>query len=96
MGGVQGINGLPPTPDRPSDTRDRQRNDTANVKARDGVQISSEAHQAAQTARLTQLAKSGQDVRPDKVAQAKAALERGDYKLENKIAEVARKLLEIL
>lgn len=96
MGGVQGINGLPPTPDRPSDAKDRQRNESANVPVRDGVQISTEAQQAVETARLTQMAQTEPDIREDRVAAAREALARGDYKLENRIAEVARKLLQIL
>jgi flagellar biosynthesis anti-sigma factor FlgM len=96
MGGVQGVNGLPPTPDRPSDVKDRQRTDQATKPAGDGVQISSEAQKAAETARFSQLAAFEPDIRQDRVAEARGALERGEYKLENRIAEVARKFLQIL
>jgi anti-sigma28 factor (negative regulator of flagellin synthesis) len=96
MGGVQGINGLPPTPERPNDVRDRQKDSQGSKSAGDGVKISSEAVGAADGALLTQLTQAEPDIREDRVAEAKAALERGDHQLENRIAEVAKKLLEIL
>ena len=96
MGGIQGINGLPPTPDRPGETRDRNRSEKAENKPADGVSLSSEAQGAANAAEAVQLAASESDVRPDRVAAARAALDAGEYKLDDRLSEVAKKLLRIL
>lgn len=96
MGGVTGINGLPPTPERPADARERKSTDAPAASQQDGVQISSEGQKAADTAKVFAVARKEPDIRPEKVAAAKAAIERGDYKLENRIAEVAKKLLKFL
>lgn len=97
MGGVTGINGLPPTPERPADARDRTKStDAPAAPQKDGVEISSQGQKAADTAKVFALAKQEPDIRPEKVAAAKAAIERGDYKLDNRIAEVAKKLLKLL
>jgi flagellar biosynthesis anti-sigma factor FlgM len=97
MVGVQGVGGPSgPAPDRLDDVQQKRRRDDASgtEAARDGVSISSEAKQAAEVQRLVQLTGGQDDVRADKVAEAKAALERGDFQLENRVAEVARRLLQ--
>ena len=98
MGGIQGLGGVNgPSPERPAEVRDRKRDD--DVKAPpsgDGVQISSSAQEAANTARLVQLANNDSGVRADKVEAARQAIERGDFKIPGMIAEVARRISRYL
>ena len=96
MTGIQGVGGpAGPVPDRPNDVQNRKRDaGRAEASSRDGVAISSEAQQAAEVQRLVQLAASQDDVRVDKVAAARERLEQGDFKLENRVAEVARQLMK--
>lgn len=99
MVGIQGVGGVPePPPGRPANVRDRKTDKAGEgaSTAQDDVKISSEAQEAAGTARLTQLANQAPDVRAERVADAKEAIERGDYRLPNVIAEVARRLSELL
>lgn len=98
MVGIQGIGGVPePKPERPADVRDRKaREEVAPVKSEDGVVISSEAQAAASLSRLVQTANSTPDIRTDKVAAAKAALERGDYKNPEIVAQVAERISKYL
>jgi anti-sigma28 factor (negative regulator of flagellin synthesis) len=97
MVGVKGVGGIPePTPERPANVRERRREDVKSSATQDGVQISSEAQEASAVARLVQLAKQEAEIRPDKVASAKEAIERGDYKIPEVIAEVAKRLSRYL
>jgi len=99
MVGIQGVGGVPePKPDRPANVRDRKRQDEvqSTAQAQDGVQISSEAQQAASVARIVQLANQGQDVRAERVAAAKEAIAREDYKLPDVVREVAKRLSEYI
>ncbi|HOF38537.1 MAG TPA: flagellar biosynthesis anti-sigma factor FlgM [Candidatus Hydrogenedentes bacterium] len=97
MVGINGIGGIPePLPDRPANVRDRKREvENASVRE-DGVQISSEAREAASSARLASLVRGGDEVRAEQVAAAKERIERGDFKLPEVVAEVARRLSKYL
>lgn len=96
MVGIQGIGGIPePTPERPASVRERKL-DEAKAPARDGVEISSEAKEAAGLAQLVQAAKKEPDIRPERVAEAKAAIEREDFKIPEVMAEVAKRLMRYL
>ncbi len=99
MVGIQGVGGVPEPPaGRPANVRDRKTDkaDEGASTPQDGVKISSEAQEAASTAQLVQLANQEPDIRADRVVEAKEAIERGDYRLPNVIAEVARRLSELL
>ena len=98
MVGIQGIGGVPePKPERPADVRDRKaREDVAPAKSEDGVIISSEAQAAASLSRLVQDASAKPDIRADRVAEARAALERGDYKNPEIVAKVAERISKYL
>jgi len=97
MVGINGIGGIPePLPDRPANVRDRKREvENASVRE-DGVQISSEAREAASSARLASPVRGGDEVRAEQVAAAKERIERGDFKLPEVVAEVARRLSKYL
>jgi len=98
MAGINGIGGIPePIPVRPANTRDRKGGDVQSTAAtsQDDVAISSEAQEAAGVARLTQ-ANTGPDIRADRVAAARESLERGDYKRQDVVEEVARRVSKYL
>ncbi len=98
MVGIKGINGVPePKPERPASVRDKKAKDIAeSAKAKDDVLISSEAQAAATIARMVLVAKSGPDIRADKVAAAKERIERGDYKRPEVVARVAERISKYL
>lgn len=100
MAGIQGIGGIPePAPERPATIRDRKREEGvrgAGSSTQDGVKISTQAQEAANVRRLVDVANEQQDVRPERVEEAKAGLERGDYQDMDKLREVARNLLKFL
>ena len=97
MVGVKGVGGIPePTPERPSNVRNRQKNDSQGVSSKDGVRISSEAKQAADVARLLEIAKNEPDIRPERVAAAKQAIEDGEFLLPGAIAEVAKRISKLV
>lgn len=97
MVGVKGVTGIPePSPERSTNVRDRKRTGESGAPAKDGVRISPEAKEAADTARLVQLANEEPDIRAEKVDAAREALERGDYKIPSVIAEVAKRLSQYI
>ncbi len=97
MSGIHGIQGIPePTPERPGPVRDRRREEVRGPAAEDGVEISAEAQEAANVRHLVEVARSQEEVRPERVAEAREGIERGDYRDPNIVREVARRLLRIL
>jgi hypothetical protein len=97
MSGIQGIGGIPePRSDRPSSVRDRDRQAPLESTSQDGVEISDGARQAAEVSRLLQLAAESPDVRTDRVAEAREQLEREEFRLPEKVAEVARQISNFL
>jgi len=98
MVGVQGVGGVPePAPERPLNVRDRRREEAvASASAgTDDVLISSEAQAAAKLASLVALAKQD-DVREDRVEQAKQSLAAGEHKRPEVVAELAQRLSKFL
>lgn len=93
MVSVRGIGGVPePAPNRPTDVRDRKRAEEKDLPAQDGVKISPEAKQAAEAARLREIARQEPDIRADRVDAAKQQLERGNYRRADVVAKVAEKI----
>ncbi len=100
MSGIQGIGGVggPAPEQRPSDVRNRDR-ESATVEPRqgqDGVEISGEASRAQDAARLQEVARQQDDIRVDRVEEARQALERGEFQEPTVLREVAQRLLRIL
>jgi anti-sigma28 factor (negative regulator of flagellin synthesis) len=95
---IHGIGGIPePVPDRPNGPRDRRGNNSVNQEtSRDGVDISAQGRQAADIARVRAIADQEPDIRPERVAEAREAIERGDYKKEEIIVEIAKRLENLL
>jgi flagellar biosynthesis anti-sigma factor FlgM len=98
MVGIQGVGGIPePKPDRPASARDSKESANASASAsKDGVAISTEAQAAATLAQTIQVAASQPDIRADRVAEAKEAIERGDFKNSEVVAQVADKIGKFL
>ncbi|GMV91366.1 MAG: hypothetical protein AMXMBFR82_11440 [Candidatus Hydrogenedentota bacterium] len=98
MAGIKGIGGIPePAPDRSASVRDKKRDETVkSAQSQDDVLISSEAQAAAKLAQLLQVARQQGDIRAERVAAAKAAIERGDYKKPEVVQEVARRIQDLL
>jgi flagellar biosynthesis anti-sigma factor FlgM len=101
MVGIQGIAGVPEPnkPDRSSGSRDQaksgQTEDSTSSNS-DGVEISSAAQAAAQIAQSLKLTENQSDIRADRVAAAKAAIERGDYKKPEIVEAVAQRIAKLL
>jgi hypothetical protein len=60
------------------------------------LKISSEAQAAAEIARIVGLSEGQDDIRADRVAAARDALARGDYKNPDVVAKVAQKVSKYL
>jgi anti-sigma28 factor (negative regulator of flagellin synthesis) len=99
MGGIQGIGGVPePKPDRPSSAKDSPKTDPSGDtgSSADGVVISSEAQAAATLAKTIQAAQIIPDVRADRVAAAKEAIERGDFQKPEIVQVVADRISKFI
>lgn len=98
MGGINGIGGIPdPRADRPANVRERR--DTpppSNEASSDGVVISSEAQAAAAITRIIDSASTQPDIRPERVEEARAALERGDHQNPDVVQTIAERISKIL
>ena len=86
---IQGIGGLPePKPDRAEKVRAEREEEARRAAAAESADkspddvavISSEARAAAEVAKIVRLSKAESGVRADRVAEAKASIERADYK----------------
>ena len=98
MVGIQGIGGVPePKPDRPANTRDNSKAPkSGDSESTDNVAISSQAQAAAVVAKALQVSDAATDIRTERVEEAKAALERGDYKDPDVVSTVADRLSKFL
>jgi len=105
MAGIQGLGGIPePRPEGPARARERDRdnagspaaNGAESAAASDGVQISPEARAAAEVGRLTQIARSQDDVRAERVEQARQNLINGNFRDPEVVAQVAERILRFL
>ena len=100
MEGIQGVGGVP-EPNRSnkaSSARENTKTQAANeeTSASDDVVISGEAQAAAQLAQSISAASNTPDIREDRVAAAKLAIERGDYKKPEIVESVAEKISKYL
>ena len=106
MVAIQGLGGVPePKPGGPSKARNEREGAVregagagsgASSASGDGVRISSEARAAAEAGRLAALAQGQDDIRADRVEQARQNIEQGSYKDPEVVAKVAEKLLKYL
>ncbi len=102
---IQGLNGLPePKAERTSKVRSEREAASTRLGAastddsttRDDVSISSEAKAAAEAGRLFQATKSQEEMRADRIEQAKQRIAEGQYKNREVVSKVAEKLLKLI
>lgn len=101
MVGIQGIAGVPDPnkPERSTGARDNAKaasTGEGSAPNSDGVAISSEAQAAARLTEALTKAEIQTDIRADRVAEAKAAIERGDYKKPEIVEAVAQRISKYL
>lgn len=101
MEGIQGVGGVqePNRSGRSSAPKDQANTPVSSESgsgSSDGVVISGEAQAAAQIAQTLQVTADQPDIRADKVAAAKAAIERGDYKKPEIVESVAQQVAKYL
>jgi anti-sigma28 factor (negative regulator of flagellin synthesis) len=101
MSGIQGVGGIPePRPGRPAGNAPVRPRDEADVSqnssSQDDVEISSEAQAAAAVAKIIQSSQTQGDIRADRVAAAKEAIERGDYRQHDIAQVVAERISKYL
>ncbi|MCX7882559.1 MAG: flagellar biosynthesis anti-sigma factor FlgM [Brevinematales bacterium] len=62
----------------------------------DEVEISEEARQLAEAAKVEELVRQAPDIREERVAEVKAKLERGDYNTQEVLDTVAERIMKAL
>jgi len=95
-----GVNGIVAVPE-PSNVRKAEasaplRDAVAASPAADGVDISPEAQAAAQAAQAARLQSPGEDVRDERVAEAKRNLEQGAHRVQEVVKLVAARMTKQL
>lgn len=105
MVGIQGLGGIPePIPEKPSKIRSDKSTEIRNAQPAtgsvenksDAVVISSEAQAAAEVVRIVQMSKAQEQIRPDKVEQARQSIERGDYRKPEVVQKIAERILKLI
>ena len=102
MVGIGGITGLPEPnkPERSTGARDNAKADATDGSSHaadsDDVTISNQAQAAAKVVDALKLAAGQPDIRADRVAAAKAAIERADYKNPDIVEVVAQRISKFL
>ena len=98
MVGIQGLGGVEgPRPDRPAGARDRKDNTSPSTESgKDGVIISTAAQAAVAIANTVQASDGQPDIRAERVAEAREALERGDHKDPDVVAVVVDRISKFL
>lgn len=104
MVGIQGLGGVPePKPGGPAKARNDRGSAArdaysagSDAPAKDDISISTEAKAAAEAGRLVQLSKNDDDVRLDRVEQAKQNIAEGKYKDPEVVSQVAEKLIKYI
>lgn len=101
MVGVQGVGGVqePNRPERSTNAKDNAKApevENESSAASDDLKISNEAAAAARVAASINAAENQPDIRADRVAAAKEAIERGDYKKPEIVETVAQRVAKYL
>ncbi len=96
MNEIQGVGGVPrPVEKRPTTARREERAEEAAPR-QDDVTISPEARRAAEVARFVELAKSQDNVREDRIEDARRSIENGEHRDEQAIRETAERVVDEL
>lgn len=103
--GINSIGGIPePMPEKPLRIKTEKDRDVGEAKGvirspgqqEDQVVISSEAQAAAEIARLVRMLKAQDQIRTEKVEQAKQHLEAGEYKKPEVVEKIAEKIMRLI
>lgn len=102
---LQGLNGIPePKPLRTDKVRNDREAAAARAKSsmageatsKDGVSISEEAQTAAEAGRILQASKTMDDIRAERVEQAKQRIASGEYKNRDVVSKVAERIMRVI
>jgi len=92
MVGVEGIGRIPEPASPKRAQRHAGHSEAAPVAARDEMRLSPAAQDAADVARLLAEAERQAEIRTERVAEVNASLERGTYKLQEVVLQVAARM----
>lgn len=92
MAGIQGIGGFPLPPNTSLNGVRGNGAERPVSPARDGVAISGEAQLASHLAQLVERTQQSQEMREERVEQARANLEQGLYKMNEMVRVVASRI----
>ena len=101
MVGIYGINGIPEpattTPEPARGKRPQVRADVPSSSGQDHVELSAEAQQVSAAARLVEAAKAkSEEIRTDRIAEARKQLEEGTYRIQEVVLAVAARVSSYL
>ena len=93
---VVGVGGVP-DPLVPKGVGNRHQKSDADAAApRDDIEISAEAQEAAEAARVSQLVRIESELREARVEAAKEKIREGAYKVQDVVTQVASRLTKFL
>lgn len=92
MVGIQRIGGTPEFANIKRTVERDKKTGAKGAEAHDAVEISDEARAALDVARLTEETALQEEMRAERVAEAKEAIEKGSYKLQHVILQVAARI----
>ena len=96
MNGVNTIGGIPePVAPRRQGTQ-APRVEREDAASRDEVSISPEAQQAATAGKLVEISKQAEEIRTEKVAQARRNLEEGTYRVQATVLQLAARISQFV
>ncbi len=90
--GIDGMRGI----DNNSKINNYAKKNSTSATSADTAEISTEAKQLAEEAKLRSILDKTPDVRQDKIDEVKAKLQNGDYNNEEIMNVVAEKLMKVL
>lgn len=97
MIGIQGIGGVQePTPPKTGPGKAKAPEAVAEEALTDGVSISPEAAEASETSSVVSQAAAANEVRQERVEQARESIEKGTYKVQDVVRQVASRLTKFV
>lgn len=96
MIGIQGIGGVPEPVGPKQGTSKAKESDSTTTPSSDGVSISPEAAEAAEVQVVLNLATQVSDIRQERVEEARENIEKGTYKVQDVVRQVAARLTQYI
>lgn len=96
MVGIQGIGGVPEPVGPKQGAGKAKETEKANTASSDGVSISPQAAQAAEVQVVLNLASEVSEIRLERVEQARENIEKGTYKVQDVVRQVAARLTQYI